>query len=298
MAKTRVQRKQKEKKTHFVIKFFIFLIILISITIAYAHFIEPKMLTAKDYLIKNEKITENFNGFKIIQISDIHYGRMFGKEEMQKLVKRINDYKPDIVVLTGDLIDRDTHMTKDLANEIATELSKIEAGVGKYAVTGNHDYKFDEWDSIIKGSGFTNLNNTFETIYNGGYEHMVIAGISTMQFDDTSITERAKSAIDYINSFDKDGPIYKVLIMHEPDYIDKLENNKFDLVLAGHTHGGQIRAPFYGAIVLPPDGKNYSDGHYKVGNSDLYVSTGIGVSNVNFRLFDTPSFNVYRLLQK
>lgn len=298
MAKSRVQRKQKEKKKHFIIKFFIFLVLIIGLTILYAHFVEPKMLTAKDYLIKDSKITQNFNGFKIIQISDIHYGRMFEKKDMQKLVKRINEYKPDIVVLTGDLIDRDTNMTKDLANEIATELSKIEAGVGKYAITGNHDYKFDEWDSIIKGSGFSNLNNNYETIYNGGYDHMVIAGISTMQFDDTSITERAKNAIDYINSFDKDGPIYKILIMHEPDYIDKLENNKFDLVLAGHTHGGQIRAPFYGSIVLPPDGKKYSDGHYQIGDSDLYVSTGIGVSNVNFRLFDTPSFNVYRLLQK
>ena len=267
-------------------------------TLGYAHFIEPKRLTVNDYIIKNEKITDNFNGFKIVQISDIHYGRMLDRADLAKIVKRINEYKPDIVVLTGDLIDRDTEMSKMVANVIASELSKIEAGVGKFAITGNHDYKFDEWDSIIKGGGFTNLNNTYETIYNGGYEQMVIAGISTTQYDDETITERAKKATEYINSFEKDGPIFNILIMHEPDVIDKLENNKFNLILAGHTHGGQIRVPFYGAIVLPPDGKKYSDGHYSLENSDLYVSSGIGVSNVNFRLFDVPSFNVYRLISK
>lgn len=296
MAKSRVQKKKKQK--HRVLKCFLIIFVLIGMTLGYAHFIEPKRLTVNDYIIKNEKITDNFNGFKIVQISDIHYGRMLDRADLAKIVKRINEYKPDIVVLTGDLIDRDTEMSKMVANVIASELSKIEAGVGKFAITGNHDYKFDEWDSIIKGGGFTNLNNTYETIYNGGYEQMVIAGISTTQYDDETITERAKKATEYINSFEKDGPIFNILIMHEPDVIDKLENNKFNLILAGHTHGGQIRVPFYGAIVLPPDGKKYSDGHYSLENSDLYVSSGIGVSNVNFRLFDVPSFNVYRLISK
>lgn len=293
MTKNKVQ-----KNSHRILKFFLITFILICITLGYAHFVEPKMLTAKDYVIKNDKITDNFNGFKIVQISDIHYGRMFGQKDLNKLVKKINEYKPDIVVLTGDLIDRDTVMTKNTANEIATGLNKIEAKIGKFAITGNHDYKFDEWDSIIKSGNFTNLNNTYETVYNDGYEQMVIAGISTTQYGSETITEKARKATDYINSFEKDGPIYNILIIHEPDSIDKLENNKFNLVLAGHTHGGQIRAPFYGAIVLPPDGKKYSYGHYKLQNSDLYVSSGIGVSNVDFRLFNTPSFNVYRLINK
>lgn len=298
MTKSRIKRKEKKKKRYRILKIFLTIIFLIMALLGYSHFIEPKLLSSKDYVIKNNKITDNFNGFTIVQISDVHYGRMFDKASLTKLTKRINEYNPDIVVLTGDLIDRDTKMTKDLANEIATELSKIEAKIGKYAITGNHDYNFDEWDSIIKGGEFVNLNNTYETIYNGGYEQMIIAGISTMQYDGESINERAKKALEYINSFEKDGPIYNILLIHEPDYIDKLEDNKFNLVLAGHSHGGQIRVPFYGAIVLPPDGKKYSYGHYSLENSDLYVSSGIGVSNINFRLFDVPSFNVYRLIKE
>lgn len=268
------------------------------IIVGYAFFIEPKLLTSKDYLIKSNKITDNFQGFKIVQISDIHYGRNFDKKDLNKLVKKVNEYKPDIIALTGDLIDRDTVMSKDMANEIASELKKLNATIGKFAVTGNHDYKFDEWDSIIKSSNFTNLNNNYETIYNGGYDHMVIAGISTMQYDDETINERTKIATDYINSFEKDGPIYNILLLHEPDYIDDLENNKFDLILSGHSHAGQIRIPFYGAFILPPGAEKYNYGHYKLENSDLYVSNGIGVSNMNFRLFNIPSFNIYRLVNE
>lgn len=289
---------RRKKTKHPFLRFLFICFLIVGILIGYARFIEPNLLISKDYIIKNEKITDNFNGFKIIQISDIHYGRIFNKKSMNKLVKTINEYKPNVVVLTGDLIDRDTKITKDLSNEIASSLSKIDASIGKFAITGNHDHKFDEWDSIIKSGGFTNLNNNYETIYNGGYEFMVIAGISTMQYDEETINERTKLATDYINSFEKNGPIFNILIMHEPDVIDDLENNKFNLILAGHTHNGQIRAPFYGPLVLPPDGKKYSYGHYSLENSDLYVSNGIGVSNVDFRLFNLPSLNVYRIVKK
>jgi len=296
MAKSRIKRKQNEKRRHILFKAFLILVLLCLIIVGYAYFIEPNLLTSKDYLIKNSKITNNFKGFKIVQISDIHYGRSFNKKDLNKLVKKVNEYKPDIIALTGDLIDRDTVMNKDMANEIASELKKLEATVGKFAVTGNHDYKFDEWEIIIKTSNFINLNNTYETIYNGGYDHMVIAGVSTMQYGDETINERTKTITDYINSFEKDGPIYNILLLHEPDFIDELENSKFDLILTGHSHAGQIRIPFYGAVILPPDGEKYSYGHYKLENSDLYVSNGIGVSNINFRLFDVPSFSVYRLI--
>lgn len=288
--------KRKNKKKFSPLKLFLGIFLIIGILLTYAHFIEPNIITSKDYIIKSSRITNNFIGFKIIHISDIHYGRMFDEKKLNKLVKKINEYNPDIVVLTGDLIDRDTVVTKSTAESIAKYLKKIEASSGKYAISGNHDYNFDEWESIIENGNFVNLNNSYETIYNGGYDQMVIAGISTMQKGEETIDERVKNAVDYINSFEKNGPIYNILLMHEPDYIDSLENNKFQLILAGHSHAGQIKAPFYGPIILPPDGKKYSEGFYKINNSSLYVSNGIGVSNVNFRFLNTPSFNVYRLV--
>lgn len=290
--------KKNKKNNFFYIKLFLGIIFTLCILVLYAHFIEPKIISTNDYVIKSSRITNNFDGFKIVHISDIHYGRMFEKKDLNKLVNKINEYSPDIVVLTGDLIDRDTEINKKTSEEISECLKKIEVSTGKYAISGNHDYKFDEWENIIKNGDFVNLNNTFETIYNDGYEQMVIAGIQTMQYGKETINERVKDSIDYINSFEKNGPIYNILLMHEPDFIDELENNKFQLILAGHSHAGQIKVPFYGSVILPEYGKKYSEGMYKINNSILYVSNGIGVSNINFRFLNIPSFNVYILAKK
>ena len=73
--------------------------------------------------------------------------------------------------------------------------------------------------------------------------------------------------------------------------------NPFNLILAGHSHAGQVRLPFIGALILPEGAQKYYDSHYKLDNSDLYISNGLGVSNFNFRLFNTPSYNVYRLIK-
>ena len=288
----------KDKEKHFsFLKIFIFIILIISAIIAYGFLIEPKLITVKEQKITLDNWTDNFNGFKIVHISDIHYGRLFDEKSLQKLVNSINEQKPDIVVLTGDLIDKDTHMTTNMANKISNLLKKINAKAGKYAINGNNDLNFDEWVNIISNGGFKDLNNTYDTIYNDGYQNIFIAGASTVK-DKLSINDKLKTSIDYLNSFDKNGPIYKILLLHEPDTIDDLSNNPFNLILAGHSHAGQIRLPFIGAIMLPDGAKKYYDSHYKLENSDLYISNGLGVSNYNFRLFNTPSYNLYRLVKK
>ena len=164
-------------------------------------------------------------------------------------------------------------------------------------VNGNNDIKFDEWDNIINNSGFINLNNNYDTIYNKGYDSMFIAGISSMA-DKESIVNKNQKAENFLNSFEKGGPSFKILLIHEPDYIDELKNNPYDLILAGHGHGGIANIPFIGPIWKENGAKKYTDGHYKIGESDLYVSNGIGLTKINFRLFNNPSFNVYRLIQK
>ena len=288
----------KNKEKHFsFLKLFLFLILIIGLTIAYGFFIEPKLITVKEQKITINNWPDNFNGFKIVHISDIHYGRMFNEESLKKLVNSINEQKPDIVVLTGDLIDKDTNMTTNMASKISEFLNKIEATSGKYAINGNNDLKFDEWTNIITNGGFKDLNNTYDTIYKDGYSNIFIAGASTTE-DKLSINDKLKTSIDYLNSFEKDGPIYKILLLHEPDVIDDMSVNPFDLILAGHSHAGQIRLPFIGAIILPDGAKKYYDSHYKIENSDLYISNGLGVSNYNFRLFNTPSYNIYRLVEK
>lgn len=287
----------KDKEKHFsILKLFIVILLIIAGTIAYGFLIEPKLITVKEQKITIDNLPDNFNGFKIVHISDLHYGRVFDEESLKKLVDSINEQKPDIVVLTGDLIDKDTHMTIDKANKISNLLNKINSTSGKYAINGNNDLNFDEWTNIIANGGFKDLNNTYDTIYKDGYQNIFIAGASTSK-DKLSINDKIKTSIDYLNSFDKNGPVYKILLLHEPDTIDEMNVNPFDLVLAGHSHAGQVRLPFIGAFILPEGAQKYYENHYKIENSDLYISNGLGVSNYNFRLFNTPSYNLYRLVK-
>ena len=284
------------KEKHFsFLKLFLIIILIIGLIVAYGFLIEPKLITVKEQKITINNLPDNFDGFKIVHISDIHYGRLFDEESLKKLVKSINEQKPDIVVLTGDLIDKDTHMTTNMANKISKYLNNRSATTGKYAINGNNDLNFDEWYNIITNGGFRDLNNTYDTIYKDGYQSIFISGASTIK-DKLSINDKLKTSVDYLNSFQKDGPVYKILLLHEPDAIDDLTVNPFDLILAGHSHAGQIRLPIIGPVYLPDGAKKYYENHYKIENADRYISNGLGVSNFNFRLFSVPSYTLYRLV--
>lgn len=280
-----------------LIIFFSVLIIIIVGLLLYSRYIEPKRLKVKEYRIVNEKITESFHGLKIVHISDIHYGRITNEKELEKIVSKINYINPDIVVLTGDLIDKDTKLTNKKEETITNLLSKIKVKIGKYAIMGNHDYKFDRWNFIIENGGFVNLNENYDLIYNGTNDYILISGISTNIYGDTKLEDKLKKTNDYLNSITDETkkPIYKILLMHEPDFIDTFNYSDYDLILAGHSHNGQIRLPIIGATVLPPYGKKYYDNYYKLNNTDLYISSGIGVSSINFRFLNPPSINFYRL---
>lgn len=277
-------------------KFIIFLFVFVCIIIAYGYFIEPKLITVHEHKITNQNITENFNGLKIVHISDLYYGKTFDEKSLKKLVTSINEQKPDIVVLTGNLIDPNIKLSNDISEKISNYLKKINTTIDKYTISGDNDIKFDEWENIIKNGGFKNLNNNYDTIYMNGYNFMVIAGANTKK-DKLNINEKLNTTTNYINSFEKDGPIYKILILHEPDVIDEITDNKFDLILAGHSLGGQVKIPSVGSIINKEGSKKYHESHYKINNSHLYVSNGLG-SEYHFRLFNTPSYNLYRIVNK
>lgn len=93
-------------------------------------------------------------------------------------------------------------------------------------------------------------------------------------------------------------PIYSILLMHEPDYVDNIDLNNYDLILAGHSHGGQVRLPLIGSIITPVGSKKYHNEYYNISGKPLYVSSGIGTSLMRLRLFEHPSFNFYRLSNK
>ena len=280
-----------------ILKYIISFVIIIILILLYSRFIATTGLKVKEYNIINNKITDSFDGLKVIHLSDIHYGRTVNENEINKVVNKINFIRPDIVVITGDLLDRDTKLNEKQIKTLTKALNHINTKYGKYAITGNHDYKHDEWESIMENSGFINLNDTYDVICNEKYENILISGMSTNTYNKIDLKDKLSKTNEYLSNTN-DNIIYQILIMHEPDFLTKFDYSNYDLVLAGHSHNGQVRLPFIGAIILPPNAKEYYNEYYNLGNTKLYISSGLGTSNIDFRLFNRPSINFYRITNK
>ena len=284
-----------KRKIRLWLKLFILLIFLTLGTLLYSRFIATSGLITKEYLVVNKNVPDSFYGLKIAHLSDIHYGETTNEKEIKKLVKRVNETKPDIIVITGDLLDRDIEYTKEKLDFLEKELSKLEASLGKYIIMGNHDHTKEEYHTVISNTGLTNLDDAYQILYNGSKDAILLAGASTGENGNGNFEEKVEDALAKIEEVK---PAYSILIMHEPDYIEDFDYSKFQLILAGHSHNGQVRLPFIGAMVLPAHAKKYYDNYYHLKNTELYISSGIGTSTIKFRFFNRPSFNLYRIVNK
>lgn len=295
-----------KKKLHLKKKYKVMIVIsLVFIAlIMWSRYVSTAGLVIKEYKVINNNIPTSFEGLKIVHFTDVHYGRTINNKELEYFVDEVNALKPDLIFFTGDLIDRDTKVTSEIKSEVINILSKLDASIGKYAITGNHDFETKEYDNIIKDSGFIDLDNNYDIIYSSSYETIYIAGLES----EIKGHPNVKSVTEYLDAKVTTGegeiipandiPPYKIMLLHTPDTIAKVKNYNFDLVLAGHSHNGQVRLPFVGALLKPVGAKNYYEPYYKINNTDLYISGGLGTSNLNFRFFNKPSFNFYRLVTK
>ena len=279
--------KKKEQSKIFTFKTILILILVSIISLLlWARFVSTTGLIIKEYAVINENLPDNFHGIKIVHFTDLHYGTTINQQYVRMLVDTINGLRPDIIVFTGDLFDKDVIKSKDEVLALGYLLSELDAVLGKFAVRGNHDYEKNYFDQAMAVSGFRVLNNEAELIYYRGETPIQIIGLPSLIKEVYTICE------DLI----ADDTIYfRILLAHEPDVIDNLFELNIDLMLAGHSHGGQIRLPFFGAVYTPVGAKNYFNEHYRVGNTDLFISSGIGTSEWRFRFLNRPSINLYRL---
>lgn len=273
------------------VKITLILILTLTIIILYGIFIATKKLDVNKYNIVNKNIPENFSGIKIVHISDIHYNTAIKKKELKNIVNKINDLEADIVILSGDILDNSIIYTNPDKNTLIEYLSQIDDNLGKYIIRGNDDYD-DIWLEIVESSGFTMLNNSYQLIYNDYDNPIFIAGL-----DSEYNKENLDMIYNYINNDGKNIK-YRILVIHEPDYINNIDSNKFNLILAGHSLGGQIKIPILQNIFLPQNSKNYYKDYYKIKNTDFYISSGLGTTKIKFRLFNNPSINMYTLKNK
>ncbi len=272
-----------KKRLRLWVKILIAIILFIATILIYGFFINSHGFKVNEIAIY-EDIPDSYNGLKIVHISDIYYGND-NQNELKNIVNRINLIKPDIVVFTGDLLYKDTKVDSTLSKELA----RISTTIDKYYITGDSDYNNDSVTNILNNSGFISLNDTYNLVYKDKTP-ILIAGISTSKNKD-NILKKLDSTFEYLDN----NNVFSILLMHEPNKIEKFDYSKFNLILAGHNLGGIVKIPLIGGIILPKDNYLYGNTHYKKKNTDIYISNGLGNKDTNFRLFNKPSFNFYRI---
>jgi hypothetical protein len=247
----------------------------------YSYFIEPYWIEVRTVTI----ITEKFKNtdLRIVQISDLHCDRTVRNEN--RMVDIINSLKPDIIVFTGDSLN-----VPDALPGFKEVMTQLKAGIGKYAVRGNFDVWFWKDLDLFGETGFKVLDKETVRLSKNG-EAFCITGLSCEY--------RGKIPQIFVNSA---GGCYSIFLHHYPDLIEDVKDASFDLDLAGHTHGGQVALPFYGALItLSKYGKKYESGKYIVGPTVLYVNRGIGLEGgaaPRIRFWSRPEITIFDITPK
>jgi len=274
---------------------FILIIVIIISLILYSRYIGIKGLKIKEYKITNKKIPDNFHGIKIVHFSDIHFGYTVNNKDLNFFVKKINKLKPDIIVFTGDLFNKDIKLENNEIELITENFKNLNATIGKYIITGDNDVNHDYYDLVITNSDFLHLDDSYDLLYNENDIPIILSGISTNLKNKKKINEKISNTLEEIKS---KPDIYSIVLMHEGDYIKNLNLNNYDLILAGHSLGGNINIPGIKQLLLSKGSRNYYDEYYKIKQTDIFISSGLGTNKFTYRLFNRPSVNLYRLTNK
>lgn len=249
-----------------MIKSIIFIIFLLYF---WAFWIEPNLIVIKKYN------AFSLHGKKIVFVSDFHIAKS-EKLRLKRIVSLINKQKPDIVISGGDYIKGHTGKSTLDIETIAYELSKIEAPV--YSVLGNHDGWYDKFrvKKALEQNGIHVLSNSNEK-----FEDITIAGIEDLQTGNPDISKSLSGT---------SSP--RILVTHTPDIYYEV-NDDVELILAGHVHGGQVRLPLKGSIIVPSQfGTKFACGDFNETKNRMIVTKGLGTSILPVRFLTLPEIVV------
>ena len=251
-------------------------------------------LETREYLITGERIPQAFNGFRIAQVSDLH-NTQFG-EDNKKLIEELRRAEPDIIVITGDMIDsRRTNIR--IALDFAKKILKI---CPVYYVSGNHESRVLEYGQLISGLeelGVTVLENGLVELADGP-EMIVLMGLQDPAFQVNYLHGDSELVVEEaILSLHHKPDVYTVLLSHRPELFETYAGFDIDLVLSGHTHGGQFRLPFVGGVIAPNQGffPAYDAGRFVNGKTTMIISRGVGNSIFPIRFNNRPEIVVAEL---
>ncbi|CDZ23185.1 metallophosphoesterase [[Clostridium] cellulosi] len=231
----------------------------------------------KRYNFYSKDVPPEFENVKIVFLSDIHHGKCFSTEKLRRLVEMTNNLNPDLILLGGDYVDRDPNRIPSFFREAAA----FRAPLGVMGVLGNHDRWTDGElsERCMYESGITLLDNRAVWVERGG-SRIRVGGVGDLTTSNQDLAPMLEGT--------KDDDLM-ILVTHHPNYVDKLPKDKIDLILCGHTHGGQIS--FRGKWVPHWPGEEklkYITGVVKKGSTTIIVSNGIGTVGPPIRIWAAP----------
>ncbi len=279
-------------------------VLLVLLGFCYAFWIEPRWIQITRVEIPVSGLAPHLDGFTIGQLSDLHLGPYVDSSHIRRAVDLTNGLNPDLIVLTGDFVSRSASYAKPCAQE----LSRLTAPHGVYAITGNHD----EWtdDDVVTAElrqvGIHVLRNEACQLQVG------TAPIWLVGIDDAGVTgitgARGTNRSEFAALWAEQRDAYQcllaglpsgepaILLVHNPDFVETVSLEGISLALCGHTHGGQIRLPFLGPLVLPSlHGQKYAGGLTACGGSPIYVNIGIGLISPPLRFLCRPEITLLQL---
>ncbi len=258
------------------------LVLLLAVIVVYLY-TQNNLVEVTKYEVSDTKISKEFNNYKIIQLSDIH--NIKSKVVFNDILRVLDKEKPDIVVITGDLIHNDKTKIEDIINKV----KRISYLYKVYYVSGNHEALYKNYEKLtleLKRIGVVVLNNKLELL-KINESSINLIGVKDPRFYKANNKLIMKKNIEDIKYSKKN---YTILLSHRPELFDIYEKEKIDLVFVGHAHGGQFRLPFVGSIYSPNQGlfPKYASGIHKKNSTAMIVNRGIGNSDFPFRINNRP----------
>lgn len=277
----------KKKRKYLFMLFMLFLVLLVC----YSRYIEPEMLAVREITVETDM---DIASCRVVFFTDTHFGALYDEKRAAKIVDRINELDADIVIFGGDLLDNYARDRERLDMEyLQSELERIEAKYGKYAVFGNHDYgggAVQIYESFMDACGFYVLNDEALPLEKFNIE---IVG-----FDDYLLGQTDEEF--YRMQSDR----FHLIVSHEPIVCKFIEGAGDQFLLAGHTHGGQVLVPYFTKSILPSGSGKFIKGLYDAQDSEtdhsvqMFVSSGIGLTKYPFRFFNIPEIIEVNLVRR
>ncbi|MCD6377938.1 MAG: metallophosphoesterase [Planctomycetes bacterium] len=243
--------------------------------------VEPRWTKVKTVDVPIPNLPPSWEGVRIVQLTDLHVGKFVSLDYIRKIVRKTNSLSPDVVVLTGDYISQTGAITDDFARV----LSGLRTRYGKFGVLGNHDH----WEGaqavrqLLRKAGITDLTNKSVLLERAG-EHICLAGVDDLWTSHQDLSGALKGV-------PEDVP--RILLSHNPDYAEEMPAEpRVDLMLCGHTHGGQFKVPFGSQLWLPIRHSKYAAGLVKGPHCLVYTSVGVGMVGLPIRFNCRPEISL------